>query len=202
MLRTRTVSFAKLFLGLYLYGFGLAVMVNAKIGISPWDVLAQGVSVQARVSYGIAQIIISAVVLLVWIPIRQKPGVGTFLNAVFVGVFADLTFPILPTFTQYWLQLASFIVGMVVLAFATGLYITARLGSGPRDGLTVGLSKTLKRPVWQIRTSLEIVVLFIGWLMGGQVREGTLIFAVCIGYLMQLSLRFFKFEKLTVAEMD
>jgi len=186
-----TTRLAKLLLGLYLYGWGIALMVHAKIGIPPWDVLAQGISLQLKISYGVASIIVSALVLLLWIPLKQKPGIGTVLNAILIGLFADTVFPILPSMDTYWQQLAMFILGMLVLSTATGLYISSNLGSGPRDGFIVASQRLLKRPLWQVRTAIEATVLVIGWVLGGQVREGTLIFAIGIGYLMQLSFRVF-----------
>ena len=181
----------KLLAGLAIYGFGIGTLVDARIGIAPWDVFAQGISVQTHLSFGISTVVTSALVMLAWIPLKQRPGVGTILNAVLIGVFADIFMPILPKFSAYPLNLAKFLVGLVIVAFATGMYISTRFGAGPRDGLVVGTQKRLGLPFWVVRTAYEATVLTIGWLMGGQVREGTLIFAVCIGYLMQLSLRAF-----------
>ena len=186
------IRLTKLIGGLYVYGWGLALMVHAKIGIPPWDVLAQGISVQTKLSYGVSSVIVSALVLVAWIPLKQKPGLGTVLNAVLIGLFADTVFPLLPDLHDvYWLQLLEFCGGMVLVAFATGIYISSRFGSGPRDGLMVGTQQATGWPFWIVRTMFEVTVLTIGWLMGGQVREGTLIFAVCIGYLMQTSMKAF-----------
>ena len=183
--------FVKLIAGLAIYGFGIGTLVDSKIGIAPWDVFAQGISVQTHLSFGISTVVTSALVMLAWIPLKQRPGVGTVLNAALIGVFADIFMPILPKFSEYPLNLAKYLVGLVIVAFATGMYISTRFGAGPRDGLVVGTQKRLGLPFWVVRTFFEATVLTIGWLMGGQVREGTLIFAVCIGYLMQLSLRAF-----------
>lgn len=191
MAALKPVNLVKLFLGLYLYGWGIALMVQAAIGISPWDVFAQGVSKVAHISYGEASIVVSLIVLLGWIPLRQKPGFGTLMNAVFIGIFADTVFPILPHLTVYWQQLTMFVLGMLVLSVATGLYISSSLGMGPRDGLMVGTARKTGWQVWWVRSGYELIVMGIGWAMGGQVREGTLIFAVCIGFLMQTSLRMF-----------
>ena len=183
--------FVKLIIGLAIYGLGIGMLVDSKIGIAPWDVFAQGIAVQTHLSFGVATVVVSALVMLAWIPLKQSPGVGTILNAVLIGVFADLFMPVLPKFSEYPLNLAKFMFGLVIVAFATGMYISTRFGSGPRDGLVVGTQKRLGWPFWLVRTAYEGTVLTLGWLMGGQVREGTLIFAVCIGYLMQLSLKFF-----------
>ncbi len=186
-------ALVRLMIGLFIYGLGLALMVKASVGIAPWDVFAQGLSIQARISYGWASVAVSAIVLICWIPLKQRWGIGTVLNGLLIGLFADFWMALLPLNTNYLLQLSQFVLGMCVVAVATGLYISARLGTGPRDGLMIGTQRLLGWKFWQIRTMYEGTVLLIGWLMGGQVREGTLIFAVCIGYLMQLSLKLFKF---------
>lgn len=186
-------ALTRLILGLFVYGLGLALMVKAKVGIAPWDVFAQGISLQAKITYGWASVIVSAIVLICWIPLKQRWGIGTVLNGLLIGLFADFWINLLPNSDIYWFQLAQFALGMLVVAIATGLYISAKLGSGPRDGLMIGTQRLLGWKFWQIRTMYEGTVLAIGWLMGGQVREGTLIFAICIGYLMQFSLKLFKF---------
>ena len=188
---TRPARFAQLLAGLAIYGVGIGALVDSKIGVAPWDVLSQGIAAQTGLSFGLSTVVVSALVMVAWIPLKQKPGIGTLLNAVLIGVFADLFMPILPKFSGYPENLAKFVVGMVIVAFATGMYISSRFGAGPRDGLMVGTQKILGWPFWLVRTLFEASVLTIGWLMGGQVREGTLIFAVCIGYLMQLSLQAF-----------
>ncbi|MEO0066904.1 MAG: hypothetical protein RJB63_29 [Actinomycetota bacterium] len=184
----------RLNLGLFIYGLALAMVVNAHVGIPPWDVFAQGISIQLHTSYGIASIIVSTIVLIFWIPLKIKPGVGSIMNAILIGLWMDFWSPYLPHLDAYWQNLAMFLLGTCTVAFATGLYITSNLGSGPRDGLILGLTKRLGWKVWQVRTMIEVLVLAVGWLMGGQVREGTVIFAVCIGYLMQGSLKFFKYQ--------
>ena len=191
MPKLKPVALAKLFVGLYIFGFGVAMMVQAAIGLGPWDIFAQGMSKTLHVSYGIASVVVSIIVLLCWIPLKQRPGFGTLMNAVLIGLFADTVFPLLPVLHVYWEQLAMFVGGMLLLALATGLYISANYGMGPRDGLMVGTARVSGLAIWKVRTGYEIIVMAIGWFMGGQVREGTLIFALCIGPLMQLSLRLF-----------
>ena len=178
--------------GLYVFGWGAALMVHAGIGVGPWDVFAQGLSKTFGISFGWATLVVSFIVLACWIPLKQKLGLGTVLNAVLIGLFADTVFPLLPVLTNYWLQLGEFVLGMVVMAFATGLYISANLGSGPRDGLMIGTARATGWRLWMVRTGYEFVVMAIGFVLGGQVREGTLIFAVFIGYLMQTSLRLWR----------
>lgn len=185
----------RLNLGLMLYGFGLGLIVEAQIGLPPWDVFAKGISIQLGTTYGVASVIVSALVLLAWIPLKVKPGIGSILNAILIGLWSDVFIPLIPKVENYFSDLGQFLFGMVIVATATGLYITSYLGSGPRDGLMIGTQKLLGWPLWQIRTMYEVLVLALGWLMGGQVREGTLIFAVCIGVLMQLSLRIFRYDE-------
>jgi uncharacterized membrane protein YczE len=189
------IRLVTLLAGLFVYGLGVALTVHAGIGIAPWDVLAQGISIQTGLSFGVATVAVSILVLICWIPLKVKPGFATVANALLVGLFADFWLMILPDLTAYWQQLAVFMLGVVVVAIATGLYISSRLGSGPRDGLMQGTANTLDKPFWIVRTAVEGSVLTIGWLMGGQVREGTLIFAVTIGYLVQISLKAFKIPK-------
>jgi uncharacterized membrane protein YczE len=177
------------------YGLGVALTVHAGIGIAPWDVLGQGIAIQTGLSFGVSTVIVSIIVLLCWIPLKVKPGFATVANAVLVGLFADLWLLVLPELSSYWQQLGMFLIGVIVVAIATGLYISSRLGSGPRDGLMQGAANALDRPFWLVRTAFEGSVLTIGWLMGGQVREGTLIFALTIGFLVQISLKVFKIPK-------
>jgi uncharacterized membrane protein YczE len=193
----RSLSFRLtiLIFGLFVYGLGVAMTVHAGLGIAPWDVFAQGISIQTGLSFGVSTVVVSALVLLAWIPLKVKPGIGTVANAVLIGLFADFWLLILPDTSIYWQQLLIFLIGVVIVAIATGLYISSALGSGPRDGLMQGTAKALERPFWMIRTGYEGTVLTLGALMGGQVREGTLIFAFSIGYLVQLSMKFFKIPK-------
>ena len=184
-----------LIVGLFVYGLGVALTVHAGLGIAPWDVFAQGISIQTGLSFGVSTVAVSALVLLAWIPLRVKPGIGTIANAVLVGLFADFWLLILPDTSIYWQRLIIFLIGVVVVAIATGLYISSAFGSGPRDGLMQGTANALDKPFWMVRTAYEGTVLTLGALMGGQVREGTLIFALSIGYLVQLSMKFFKISK-------
>lgn len=193
----RSLSFRLLILifGLFVYGLGVAMTVHASLGIAPWDVFAQGISIQTGLSFGVSTVVVSALVLMAWIPLKVKPGIGTIANAILIGLFADFWLLILPDTSIYWQRLLIFLVGVVVVAIATGLYISSALGSGPRDGLMQGTANALDKPFWMVRTGYEGTVLTLGALMGGQVREGTLIFALSIGYLVQLSMKFFKIPK-------
>jgi uncharacterized membrane protein YczE len=184
--------FLKLNVGLFVYGIGIAMLVHASIGLAPWDVLAQGISKQTGLSFGQSTIAVSVMVLMAWIPLRVKPGIGSMLNAVLLGVYADFWLPLMPNLDSYLAQLIWFVLGLVVVSFATGLYISCGMGKGPRDGLNTGIAQRFKLPFWQARSIVEILVVIIGFTLGGQVREGTLIFAFAIGYLNQLGLRLFK----------
>lgn len=188
-------SMSRLILGLFIFGLALAMMIKANVGVPPWDVLGQGISKTFGITFGQATIVVSAIVLLAWIPLKVRPGIGSILNAILIGLFADICLDYLPYFDNYFSNLLMFLLGVATIAFATGLYISAKLGSGPRDGLMIGTQRALGWPLWLVRTMFEGTVLIIGFLLGGQVREGTLIFAVTIGYLMQASLKFFKIQK-------
>ena len=192
MLQSKFPSrFLKLVVGLFIYGVGVGMTVDAQLGLAPWDVLAQGISRQTSLTFGYATVLVSLLVLLSWIPLKVKPGLGSIMNAIMVGLVADLTLNFLPTPDAYWLKLLLFLGGMVVISFATGLYISCGMGKGPRDGLNVGIAQRFKLPFWQARSIVEITVVTIGFLLGGQVREGTLIFALGIGYMNQIGMRIF-----------
>ena len=179
---------SQLLLGLFLYGIAIAMMVRAGIGVSPWDVLTQGLAHQTGLPFGLLTNLIGVVVLLLWIPIRQKPGVGTVLNVLLIGPSAQFGLWLIPQQTVPWMQGLVFAGGLLLLAVATGLYIGARLGPGPRDGLMTGLHRRTGWKIWIVRTGLEVIVLTIGWLLGGQVGVGTLAFALLIGPLVNITL--------------
>ncbi|AIY00250.1 hypothetical protein ART_0651 [Arthrobacter sp. PAMC 25486] len=188
------VRLVRLFLGLALYGVSIALMIRGNIGASPWDVFAQGLSRTTGISFGLCTIVISGVVLLLWIPLRQRPGFGTFANAILVGVFADVGLALIPQANQLALQVLSFAAGLFLLAFATALYIGAGLGPGPRDGLMTGLVRVSGRPVWLIRTGIELSVVVVGFFLGGVVGAGTAAFALGVGPLTQLTLRWLRVD--------
>ncbi|MDD0858078.1 hypothetical protein NHF46_10360 [Arthrobacter alpinus] len=189
-----SVRLVRLFVGLVLYGFAIALMIRGNIGASPWDVFAQGFSRTVGISFGLCTIIISGVVLLFWIPLKQRPGVGTIANAILVGVFADVGLTLIPQAEHLALQVLSFAAGLFVLAFATALYIGAGLGPGPRDGLMTGLVRVTGRPVWLIRTGIELSVVVVGFLLGGVVGAGTAAFALGVGPLTQVTLRWLRVD--------
>jgi len=182
----------RVLIGLFIYGGGLALMVSAEIGLSPWDVLAMGISLQTTLSFGWSTVLVSGLVLLLWIPLRVRLGLGSVLNAVLVGLFADLWLTFLPNYQLIISKIAVFSIGTIVIGMATGLYISAGLGKGPRDGLMVGTAERTKKPFWMVRSFYEVTVLLIGFSLGGPIGLGTIIFVVSIGYLTQLGLRLFK----------
>ncbi|MGP6171158.1 membrane protein YczE [Microbacterium sp. A196] len=181
----------QLLIGLFLYGIGIAFMVRGEIGAAPWDVLSQGIALHVPLSFGVITILTSVVVLILWLPLRQRYGVGTILNALLVGPSADVGLLLIPVNQPLWLRIGFFVIGLFVLAAATGLYIGARFGPGPRDGLMTGLHARTGRPIWLVRTGLEIIVVAIGWALGGNVGIGTLAFALLVGPLCQFFMRIF-----------
>lgn len=184
----------RLMAGLACYGVAIALMIRGNMGASPWDVFSQGLSRTTGMSFGLCTIVISAGVLLLWIPLRQRPGFGTIANAVLVGVFADLALGVLPQAGQWWSQGLLFCAGLFLLAFATALYIGAGMGPGPRDGLMTGLVRASGKPVWMIRTGIELSVVVVGFLLGGVVGLGTAAFALGVGPLTQLALRWLRVD--------
>jgi uncharacterized membrane protein YczE len=187
--RSLPIRLIRLFAGLFAYGIAISLMIRGNIGASPWDVFSQGVSRTTGISFGFCTILISVAVLLFWIPLKQMPGFGTIANTVVVGLVADLGLSWIPQANHLLLQCASFAAGLLLLAFATALYIGAGLGPGPRDGLMTGLVRVTGRPVWMIRTGIELSVVVVGFFLGGVVGAGTAAFAVGVGPLTQLTLK-------------
>jgi len=183
----RTVQ---LLVGLWLFGASVALLVRADLGLDPWDVLHQGIAGRTGVSIGIVVIATSVVVLALWIPLRQRPGVGTLANVVLVGLALDATIAVLPAPTELPWRLAFLVAGILGNAIATGLYIGAGLGPGPRDGLMTGLAAR-GMSIRAARTGIEITVLVIGWLLGGTVGVGTVAYAVAIGPLAHVFIPLF-----------
>jgi len=181
----------QLLIGLFLYGVGIAFMVRGQIGAAPWDVLSQGITNHVPLSFGVVTILVSIVVLLLWIPLRQRLGIGTVLNALLVGPSADVGLALIPADQPLWLRVCFFVIGLLVLSAATGLYIGANFGPGPRDGLMTGLHKKTGWRIWIVRTGIEVVVVAVGWALGGNVGVGTVAFALLVGPLCQYFMRVF-----------
>ncbi len=186
-----TRRIGQLVVGLLLYGIGLALMVRAGIGLAPWDVLSQGVAHRTGIPFGLVTNIIGALVLLLWIPIRVRVGVGTVANVLLLGTSAQLGLAVIPQQTVPALQGLVFAGGLALVAIATGLYIGARLGPGPRDGLMTGLHRRTGWPIWIVRTGIEVAVLLVGVLLGGQFGVGTVAFALLIGPMVNVTLPLF-----------
>lgn len=182
----------QLLIGLFLYGFALAMMIRATLGVAPWDVLSQGASLQTGVPFGVMTNLIGGLVLLLWIPLRQRPGIGTVLNVLLVGPSAEVGLAVLGEPAALWARILLFAGGLLLLAVASGLYIGARLGPGPRDGLMTGLHQRFGLPIWFVRTAIEGTVLVLGWLLGGTAGVGTVAFALLIGPLINLALPIFR----------
>lgn len=190
-----TRRIAQLLIGLLLYGIGIALIVRGAIGVAPWDVLTQGIDKHTHLGFGLLTVILSGIVLLFWIPLRQKPGIGTLLNALLVGPAADLGLWLIPEGLDLWLRIVLFAAGLLVLSVATGLYIGANFGPGPRDGLMTGLHKRTGWKLWIARTLIEVVVLGAGWALGGDVGLGTVLFAALVGPLCHWTIPLFAIER-------
>jgi uncharacterized membrane protein YczE len=180
----------QLLVGLAGYGAALTFLVGSGLGASSWNVLSEGVAVQLHVTFGVATILTALLVLPFWIPLRELPGLGTVLNVLLVGSVSDAVARVLPVPTSPIVQIAYFVVGLLMLTFFDAVYLGARFGSGPRDGLMTGLVRATGRPVWMVRTLIELTVVGIGWLLGGSAGWGTLVIALAMGPLVHQFLRF------------
>lgn len=178
-----------LLVGLVLYGFSMALMVRAGLGLDPWDVFHQGLARRTGMTIGTATAVVGVAVLLAWIPLRNRPGVGTVANVVVIAVSVDASLAVLPGASTLPVQVAWMLTAVVLNALATVLYIGAGLGPGPRDGLMTGLVASTGRSVRLVRTAIEATVLTAGWLLGGTVGVGTVVYAFAIGPLVQLFMR-------------
>ena len=172
-----------LIIGLIVFGAGDAVLIAAGIGNTPWTVLAEGIAITLGEDWtiGKATFLVSVLVLLLWIPLREKPGFGTILNAILIAATIEVLLPILPTPESLAVQLAQVVAGVIMIGIGSGLYLTANLGPGPRDGTMTGLTKVTGISIGKVRGGIELSVLLIGWAMGGTFWIGTIIFAVLIG---------------------
>jgi uncharacterized membrane protein YczE len=178
---------AQLYVGLVLYGVSASMLLLAGLGVDPWDVLHQGLSRRLGLGVGTWAIIVSGLVLLLWIPLRQRPGFGTLNNALIVGLVIDLMLAIVPPVHYLPAQIVVMLGGVVLNGIATGLYIGARLSPGPRDGLMIGLAAR-GHSIRVVRTSIELTVLLTGWLLGGTVGVGTVVYALGIGPIAHITI--------------
>ena len=180
-LRPRYVTLVYLVLGLILFGLGESLLVAAGIGVSPWTVLAQGVSNLSGWSIGLSTFVISTAVLLLWWPLRQLPGIGTILNAMIIAAILEFVLPYIPTPESYLFQIFQAIMGVLVTGMGGAIYLISNLGPGPRDGLMTGLQQVTNLPIALVRGSIEVTAVTVGWTLGGVVGLGTLMFAFFIG---------------------
>ena len=180
-LKPRFSTMILLIVGLIIFGAGDAVLISARLGNTPWTVLAEGIAENLGWSIGESTFFVSFMVLLLWIPLKEKPGIGTILNAILIAATIEILLPILPTPEAFSLQIIQVLVGIVLVAIGSGLYLTANLGPGPRDGTMTGLTKVTGIPIGRIRSGIEIFVIAIGWTLGGKFGIGTILFAILIG---------------------
>ncbi|WP_399212553.1 YitT family protein [Streptomyces sp. SLBN-31] len=181
----------QLYVGLTLYGTSSALLVRSGLGLEPWGVLHQGLARLTGLTIGVVSIIVGAAVLLLWIPLRQRPGLGTVSNVFLIGIAMDGTLALFPDVRSLAVRLPLLVAGIVLNGVATGLYISARFGPGPRDGLMTGLHRRTGRSIRLMRTAIEVAVVATGFVLGGTVGIGTLLYALSIGPLAQLFLRVF-----------
>jgi uncharacterized protein len=187
--RARPLTFAVLVLGLWLFGTGEALLVSSGLGNAPWTVLAQGLGLHFGVPIGVATFATSVVVLLLWIPLRERPGLGTISNAILIALSLQVTVDLLPSPDALAVRTAFVVGGIAVIGAGSGLYLTANLGPGPRDGWMTGVHRRTGWPISVVRFGIEAVVLVVGWFLGGTVGAGTVLFALLIGPAVGYGLR-------------
>ena len=174
--------------GLWIFGTGEAILIDAGIGVSPWTVLAQGISKQVDWTVGMATFVVSFLVLFLWIPLRETPGIGTILNAILIAMSIDVMRPFIPDQTEIMPQIIQASIGIILVGVGSALYLTANLGPGPRDGWMTGVQKKTNWPIGRVRVGIEIIVLSIGVALGGIFGLGTVMFAIGIGPVISISL--------------
>lgn len=192
----------QLYVGLHLYGLGCALEVRGNLGLDPWDAFHQGVSRHSGLAIGTIVIIVGAAVLLLWWPLRQWPGLGTVSNVVFVGLAMNWALALIPYESSLWVRIPELGGGILLLGVATGMYIGAAFGPGPRDGLMTGLARRTGRSIRLVRTGLELTVLASGWLLGGTVGIGTVLFALTIGPLVHVFMPIFEVNRTVPAKAE
>lgn len=192
-IRPPAISILYLMLGLIVFGFGHAILFAANLGVSPWMVLSQGITVQTGWSIGWTIIAVSVLVLLFWWPLKQVPGLGTVINSLVVAAVIEVSINFLPTFDHIVAQCLQALIGIIFVAMGTGIYLIANLGPGPRDGLMTGLQKVTDLPLAYVRNGLELTVVLVGWSIGGTAGIATLMFAIFIGPLAAISMQSLKY---------
>tara|TARA_B100001248_G_scaffold230561_1_gene190542 strand:- start:10 stop:675 length:666 start_codon:yes stop_codon:yes gene_type:complete len=187
-LKPKKITIFYLIFGLILFGIGEALLITANIGVSPWFVLHQGLAFKTGYTIGITTFIVSISVLLLWFPLKQKPGIGTILNAIFISVVIDLSLFILPYPEELLFQIFQVFIAIFIIGIGSGYYLAANLGPGPRDGLMTGINKQTNQSITLVRTFLELSAVGIGFYLGGIVGIGTIIYALGIGFAVSLGL--------------
>ena len=177
-----------LFFGLSLFGLGEALLIVSKFGVTPWTVFAEGVAKNFDISIGLATFLVSISILILWVPLKQKIGIGTISNAIIIAFTIDLFVYLLPFSKNIFLSIIEMIIGILLVGIGSGIYLITNLGPGTRDGLMKGISENFHKPIYFIRLSIEIVVVILGWILGGTVGLGTLMFALLIGPIISISL--------------
>ena len=193
-MRPSMISLIMLMFGLTLFGLGEALLIASGSGVSPWTVLAQGITNITNWSIGFSTFVVSVSVLITWFPLRQIPGIGTILNILIIALVIDLSLPYLPQFETLSLQIIEALAGVIITGIGGGIYLIAKLGAGPRDGLMTGLQRVTNLPIATVRSGIEMTVVILGWMLGGVAGIGTVLFALGIGpsvaasiYVLQMS---------------
>jgi len=187
-LKPKKITIFYLIIGLILFGIGEGLLITANIGVSPWFVLHQGLSFKTGYTIGLTTFIVSVIILILWIPLKEKPGIGTILNAILISIVIDISLFILPYPKNFIFQLIQVIIGILTIGVGSGYYLCSSLGAGPRDGLQLALARQTNQSLVLIRTILEVSAVLLGFILGGIVGIGTLIYAIAIGYSVSFGL--------------
>ena len=187
-LKPKKITIFYLIIGLILFGIGEGLLITANIGVSPWFVLHQGLSFKTGYTIGLTTFIVSVIILILWIPLKEKPGIGTILNAILISIVIDISLFILPYPKNFLFQLIQVIIGILIIGVGSGYYLCSSLGAGPRDGLQLALARQTNQSLVLVRTILEVSAVLLGFILGGIVGIGTLIYAIAIGYSVSFGL--------------
>ena len=192
-IKPKPTTFILLVFGLFLFGLGESVLVVSQYGVTPWTVLAEGVAKKINIGIGLSTFFISVIVFIFWFPLNLKPGLGTIMNILIIAITMGVSIPFLSFLNDIFNGLFLSFFGTLLVGFGSGIYLIANLGPGTRDGLMTGISKKYNKPISLVRFSIEFIVVFLGWMLGGTLGIGTIIFAVFIGPSVSLSLKFISY---------
>ena len=195
-------TFLLLTTGLWLFGTGTAIIIKAEIGLGPWTVLSQGISERMDWSIGFATFIISLCVLTLWLPLKEKPGLGTLMNVIVVAITIDAMMPFFPVPKAYLFSVIQVMIGIFLIGFGSALYLTANLGPGPRDGLMTGIQRYTNRPIGRVRLGIEVSILIVGWFLGGDIGIGTVMFALFCGHMIAIWLTIIEISETFFVKMN